>query len=173
MVSHALSTTSWAGVGSLAISYVDGVCGVRADFTLNDVTVDPDDFKIRRKDSESCDGTDKRFMRLIFDDPVDGGEPLPSIDVHAFMNADKVELVTVADGPVGRSTVFFPHGSSCGRLVFGGPPGTDPLQVTRISESPDVWEIEAPAGTLGVCSNADRLFNMEFKITVRRKEDLI
>lgn len=151
--------------------YIDGDCGVLADFNVTDARLDPDaNYKGKAK-RECPEGP--RGLNFVWDDPVDGGSVKPDRLDGIFMNIDAVETETGVD--VLHAGQF----NVCNRLVFDPNefPGSDALLVsfddggTPSDESDDSWTVRTQAGgnDVGYCVGDGRYWHMPLELTIRRK----
>ena len=156
-------------------AYVDGDCGVLADFNLTDARLDPD-ANFKGKVKKTC-AEGPRTLTFVWDDPDDGGDPKPDRTEGIFMNIDAVETETGTDVPhIGQFNV-------CNRLIFNpddpGIPnnGSDLLLVTfddggtAGDPSDDLWTVRTQAypNDKGYCEGDGRLWHMTFELTIRRQ----
>jgi hypothetical protein len=154
------------GHGVHGSTYTDNVCGVYAKFTLNDATMDPDRYPITGKQKNACGGRDPRSITMAFDDPVEGTDPGPVLQLGAFMNVDQVETVTVDDGTVLKKAQF---ASSYCRLEFSPDevPGSNMVQVTKNTDGTWTVETQPYPNDVASCADGVRRYHIPFRITVR------
>ncbi len=159
-------------------SYVDGECGVKATFNINDARLDPDAKKINPKNQRSCGGRDPRKVMVAFTGPVGGSQPGGRDDntVGAtFFKVNEMEQVTVADGTVERTAVI--HGAGCAhglRFNLNQDSNSDEVEVTKNDDGTWTVATQPSPNDVAVCipdedKNPDELrsyYHMSFEITV-------
>ncbi len=158
-------------------SYVDGECGVKATFNINDARLDPDAKKINPKNQGSCGGRDPRKVMVAFTDLVGGSQPGGRVENTVGANFFKVnvmEQVTVADETVLRTAVI--HGAGCAhglRFNLTQESDSDEVEVTKNDDG--TWTVAAEApNDVAVCIPDEdganppprSYYHMSFSITV-------
>lgn len=149
--------------------YVDGECGVVADFNGKDARLDPDaDYKGKQKHSGCTPRT------LHFDLVNEAGDIVRSTDVGAFMNVDHVETVTPGMGTV-RRTGQFDFGF-CNILrfdpddIYVGPNGSGELLVSASVDATGrtVWTVSTdPNNDRAYCETDSTVYHVPFHLEVR------
>ncbi len=162
-------------------SYVDGECGVKATFNINDARLDPDAKKINPKNQGSCGGRDPRKVMVAFTDLVGGSQPggRDGSTVGAnFFKVNEMEQVTLAHGTVLRTAVI--HGAGCAhglRFNLNQDSNSDEVEVTKNTDGTWTVATKPSPDDVAVCipdedKNPDELrsyYHMPFSITVRLK----
>ncbi len=155
-------------------SYVDGECGVKATFNLQDARLDPDAKKIRRNDEVACGGRQARSVKVSLTQPT-GDSPPHSLDGTTqdgvFFKVNEVEHVTEAEGTVQRTAVIHgPFGCALG-LRFN-PKLDSKSNVVDVTQNDDgTWTVATrPApNDVAVCLTNEaprRYYHLPFSVTV-------
>jgi hypothetical protein len=158
--------------------YVDGECGVKATFNINDARLDPDAKKIRRNDETACGGRQARSVKVTLTPTEDS--PFHELDGTTqdgnFFKVDDVELVTA--GTEAKAVVIHgPFGCALGlRFNYDLDPESNFVDVTKNPNGSWTVTTQPDDNDVAVClpdgnpnAGPPRYYHMPFEVTVALK----
>ncbi len=146
--------------------YADDTCGVNAEIDQakrgGQMTMDPDNKRIKNNQFTQCNGTDPRYVQIDFVDAVGGvGTPqtVPTTGIFQVW-----ELHLIDPGKSGTVNARINTGP-CGVLRWNGADGSDQVSATRTGDG-STWALTVSATDVGFCRDDNTRWYIPWSATI-------